>query len=317
MKKVENTNFSKIGLGTARFGTDRLPEQLAFEMMDVFVENGGTILDTARNYYEWEVNGRGKSEKCIGKWLSHRKRENICICTKGGLKGKGEEASINLSKTNLLTELKESLFHLNTDYLDIYLLHKDEPERKVEEIVESMQIIKEEGKIGKIGVANWSLKRIIEANNYAVKNKLEPFTVLQTWWSLAEYKKEMWNDKSVTYLGKSAYQYCKENKMICMGYTSQCKGYFQKAIEKGLDNVDPFLRHRIETERNLNKLNYIKGYCSTNNCSATDVVIGYITSNPLPGIALVSCSSVSQLEDILKSSDYILPEKNINELDKI
>jgi len=313
----ENKKYSKIGLGTGRFGTV-VPEELSFELLDYFYEHGGTVVDTARNYYEWIDNGRGKSEECIGRWLESRNnRERVCISTKGGVKNYGKEWEINLSRERLLEELKQSLDALKTDYLDIYLLHRDEPLRSVEEIVETMQYLKEYGNIRNIGVSNWSTERVIKANEYARKNNLEMFRIVQTWWSLAEYKYEMWNDDNTTHMEQSMYDYMLENNMVGMAYTSQCKGFFQKAITNGLDSIDEFLKHRIVTERNLNKLNYIKDYCDKHSVSPTAVVNSYITSNQLEGIALVSTSKIEQLVDVFDCCDYKLEHFIIDEIDEI
>lgn len=271
------------------------------------------MLDTARSYSPWEHDGRGKSESCIGKWIEKNKvREKVVVVTKGGIKGN----IIDNSRENLVRELNESLEALKTDYIDIYLLHKDDLRRSVEEIVETMQLLKEMASVKKIGVANMNFKRFYEAVSYAEKNHMEPFTTLQTWWSLAEYKKEMWNDEMTTHMESEMYQFLKEKNILCMAYTSQCKGYFQKMVLEET-NITPFLKERIETKRNIKKAEYIKKYCKANNIHPTAFVNGYITSNALKGIALVGCSTVNQVQDIMNNCDYVLPQSAIDEIDKI
>lgn len=94
-------NLSKIGLGTGRFGTV-VSEETSFEMLDLFYENGGNVIDTARNYYEWVENGRGKSEQTIGKWMAKRGvRDKVYISTKCGVRNEGKTFYMNLSKENL------------------------------------------------------------------------------------------------------------------------------------------------------------------------------------------------------------------------
>lgn len=302
-----NKEISQIAIGTGRFGTI-VPEELSFEMLDLFVKYGGTVIDTARNYYEWVENGRGKSEACIGKWIESRRiREKICITTKGGVKNPGRIWDFNLSRDNLVCELKESLEALRTDYIDIYLLHKDEKDRAVEEIVETMQYLQELGNIGRIGVANWNIDRIKKANSYAESHGLKPFTVIQTWWSVAEYTKEMWNDENTTHMDNETHQYLVDHDMIGMAYTSQCKGYFQKAVRNGRENVDDFLKRRIETPKNLLILDYLSRLSKKNGVDITDLVNAYITSDNIRSIALVSTSSVEQLLDVVGHCDYEMP----------
>lgn len=308
--------LSKIGLGVSRFGT-RVPDGLACAMLDRFCAAGGTLLDTARNYYEWVENGRGKSEAFLGRWMEARGcRDQVVLSTKGGVSNRGKVFHVDLSRGALLAELKESLEALRTGYLDIYLLHRDEPERPVEEIVDSLQEIAALGQCGSIGVCNWRCERIRAANRYAERHGLRPIQIVQTWWSMASYTEAMWDDPTTTHMDPETAGYCRDQGCIVMAYTSQAKGFFQKACAVGIEGLDPLLKHRILTKENLERLQLVKAYCAETGCTPTDVVLGYITSHPLRGTALVSCSSLAQLEDILNSADYVLPEKLIRKLDQ-
>ena len=308
--------LSKIGLGVSRFGT-RITAGLADEMLSRFLAAGGTLIDTARNYYEWVENGRGKSEEFMGQWMeTHRCRDKIVLSTKGGVSNEGKQFHIDLSREGLLTELRQSLEALRTDYLDIYLLHRDEPNRLVEEIIDSLQEIADEGRCENIGVCNWRFERIQAANQYANRHGLRPIRFVQTWWSMASYTETMWDDPTTTHMDQKTAEYCRENGLIAMAYTSQAKGFFQKAYAVGADHLNPMLKRRMMTEENLKRLEMLQAYCTETGCTPTDVVLGYITSNPLNGTALVSCSTLEQLDDVLKSADYILPEKKIWELDQ-
>lgn len=309
--------LSKIGLGVSRYGTLVNKEQ-SYLLLDTFVQNGGTVVDTARNYYEWVENGRGKSEELLGQWMEERKnRESMVVSTKGGVRNSGKVFTADLSCKNLRTEMAESLDALRTDYVDIYLLHRDEPDRMVEEIVDSVQELLPFVKNQLIGVSNWSVERLKKANSYALSHGLTPFKVVQTWWSIASYTSSMWDDPTTTWMSAELYQHCLENNILAMGYTSQAKGFFQKAISSGLSSIDPFLKKRILTENNLRKLDHMNKYCLENNVAPTAVVSAYITSNPLSGLALISTSQIEHLVEILNCSDYILPMDEINWYDSL
>ncbi|MDE6261543.1 MAG: aldo/keto reductase [Oscillospiraceae bacterium] len=308
--------LSKIGLGVSRFGT-RVSDELATAMLDRFCDAGGTLVDTARNYYEWVENGRGKSEEFLGRWMEQRNcRDKLVVSTKGGVSNQGKRFYINLSREALLTELEESLEALRTNYIDIYLLHRDEPKRPVEEIVDSLQEIAEVGKCSSIGVCNWQCERICAANSYAERHGLIPIRIVQTWWSMASYTETMWDDPTTTHMDQDTAEYCRNHSCIAMAYTSQAKGFFQKACAVGVEQLDPMLKHRMLTKENLEKLQKLNAYRAKTGCTPTDVVLGYITSNSLDGTALVSCSSLEQLEDVLNSADYELPEAMIQYLDQ-
>lgn len=308
--------LSKIGLGVGRFGT-RVPCELADTMLMRFLDAGGTLIDTARNYYEWVENGRGKSEEFIGRWMEeNRCRDQIVLSTKGGVSNQGKQFHVDLSRQNLIDELKESMEALRTDYLDIYLLHRDEPDRPVEEIMDSLQEIADKGNCGAIGVCNWRCGRICSANQYAGKHGLRKLQIVQTWWSMASYTDTMWDDPTTTHMDPDTAACCSAEGCIVMAYTSQAKGFFQKACATGVERLDPMLKYRIVTKENLKKLEMLQAYCAQTGCSPTDVVLGYITSHHLRGTALVSCSNMQQLEDILNSSDYVLPQGMVRSFDE-
>lgn len=319
MKYIEKfgMHLSRIGLGTGRFGT-LVDENASFEMLDVFLSYGGNVIDTARNYYEWVENGRGISEQTIGKWMASRSnRPKVYIATKGGVRNEGRCFFINLSRENLLNDLASSQEALQSKKIDIYLLHRDEPNRPVEEIMDSMQVISETAEVNALGVCNWSAQRIIAANKYAQSMGYKPISMIQTWWSIAAYTDAMWNDPTTTHMDEETYAYIKENDLIGMAFTSQAKGFFQKAATVGIDALDDFLKKRIATTANLKRLECILEYCKDKNCSPTAVVNGYITSNPVDGIALVSCSRSKQLLDILDNCDVNIDKDFIMNIERI
>lgn len=319
MRYVERfrTVLSRIGLGAARFGS-LLSEDLSFQMMDLFIQNGGNVIDTARNYYEWVENGRGASEKTIGKWLTLRGiRDKVVLSTKGGVKNNGGTFVPDLSLGNLMRECEESLDALRTDRLDIYLLHRDEPGRPVGEIMDALQELKTRSGARAVGVCNWSAGRVRAANEYAEMNGLTPLDIVQTYWSIAAYTKAMWNDPTTTGMDEGMYTYLLERNMTAMAFTSQAKGFFQKAVCDGVERVPPKLLERVGSSENMSRLRAIQHYCEQRNVSPTAVVNAYITQNPLPSVALVSCSSLDQLRDILQSCEIQVDDDWLRRFDPI
>jgi aryl-alcohol dehydrogenase-like predicted oxidoreductase len=314
------TQLSKVGLGTVRFGS-LISDEKAFALMDCFFAGGGNVIDTARGYFQ-EIGARGSSETTIGKWIKLRNnRSKIILVAKGGSrysrKGEKEEYTPCLDRISMLKEVRESLDALQTGYIDIYLVHRDDVIRPIEEIVETMQEVKTLSNAKAIGVSNWSIKRLIEANHYAKRHGFTTFTAIEVWWSVAEYTRTMWANSINTTMSTDLYDYMIKNEMLGIAYTFQAKGYFQKAIASGIDNIEPKLRMRIDTPGNRKKLAYIDEYCRLNKVSPTAVVTGYITSRQAKGIALAGCSTVEQIEDILNNCDYDLPQNVINELDSL
>lgn len=314
--EIIGKKLSRIGLGTARMGS-RYDEKLSFEFLNLYENYGGNFLDTARNYYEWVEEGRGKSEKTIGKWMTERgNRDKMCILTKGGTHGIGSK-KIDLSEKALTTDVCESLDALQTDYIDIYALHRDDPERGIAEIMYTLQKIIEIGKIRKICADCWDIDRIIQANQYAYQHQLTPFSSIETWWSLAEYTNEMWNDPATTNMTEKTLDYIDKKDILAIGVTTQCRGFFQKSIKYGIENISNELKARIATKRNIKKMEFIKDFCHKNNVSVSSFVNSYVCSSKYRSVGLISCSNTEQLKEVMVGSNYEMPREIRKAIDEI
>lgn len=132
-KHIPNTDLdpSVICLGTVSFGTS-LDTSTAFQLLDTFVEHGGNFIDTAHIYGAWVPDGLGLSEKIIGRWVKERGlKENIIVATKGAHPLLSAVHIPRLSPQDILADLDASLQCLQRESLDLYWLHRNDPERPV------------------------------------------------------------------------------------------------------------------------------------------------------------------------------------------
>ncbi len=138
---------SRFAFGAMTFGgvTD---EATAYEMLDVYGEAGGTLIDTA------DVYEGGTSERIVGRWLKARPgaRERVLIATKGRLGFPGS----SLAPAYLRTAIDASLSRLGVDHIDLYQLHGPDDEHPVDEIVEFLTEIVASGKARYVGVSNFA-----------------------------------------------------------------------------------------------------------------------------------------------------------------
>ena len=154
----------------------------AGEILDAAFEAGITTFDTARLY--------GKAESVLGDWVRRRNlRGKVNILTKGCHPANDEP---RVSPQVIREELEISLEQLQTDYVDIYLLHRDDPNVEVGPIVECLNQLKEEGKIKVFGGSNWTLQRLSQANEYASSHGLQPFSISSPSFSLVEMVRDPW-----------------------------------------------------------------------------------------------------------------------------
>jgi aryl-alcohol dehydrogenase-like predicted oxidoreductase len=156
----------------------------AFTLLDAFVDAGFNAIDTANVYSNWVPgNQGGESEMIIGAWMKARgNRAGIVIATKvgweNGARGKG------LSRAHILQEVDVSLARLQTDYIDLYQAHKDDPETPLEETLETFAELVRSGKVRAIGASNYSAARLAEAREICERRGFPHFATLQPRYNL-------------------------------------------------------------------------------------------------------------------------------------
>ncbi|HHW46356.1 MAG TPA: aldo/keto reductase [Clostridiales bacterium] len=307
--------LSKVILGSCYFGTDISKEE-SFRLLDLYYELGGRTIDTARVYASWLPNGEQASEFTIGEWIRrNNNRRELTIITKGGHPPLDNMYKPRLSAECLTQDLHESLDALGTGYVDIYLLHRDHEDVPVEEIIDTLDSFVKQGLVRAIGASNWSLDRILEANNYALKKGKTPFCVSQIQWSLAFCTPETWGDDTLKCMDRSEYEGYLKNNIPVMAYSPQAKGFFSKYIENGLEGLNPKIIKRFVNETNLKRAERVKQLSKKTGYSPAAIAISFITSNPLEGFAVVGCSKCEQLADTIKGADVVLDSKTIDWLE--
>ena len=174
--------ISPIFFGTA--SKPFLQGEILDQLLDEVFALGINAIDTARDY--------GNSEKSIGHWLKERQcRDQIFLLSKCAhpdpLTGRDR-----LNEKDIREDFNISSGLLNTDYLDLYLMHRDDPGVPVGEIVEIFNALIREKKILSYGGSNWSVKRIREANEYATEHGLIPMSASSPNYSLGRQVKNPW-----------------------------------------------------------------------------------------------------------------------------
>lgn len=309
--KQKAIKMSRIILGGVPFGTTLNREQ-SFGMMDKYLTYGGNTIDTARVYCDWLENGHSMSERTIGEWVKARNnRKDVILVTKGG--HPDSSGVKRLSREDILGDMDTSLETLQTDYVDLYFLHRDDTSLPVSEIMDTLHILVEQGKTKAIGVSNWSCGRIAEANEYAAKHGKTLISVSQIQWSLAQCFPANFNDETLICMNQIEYeQYLKLNIPV-MSYTSQANGLFSKAGEDGLEHVPDNLK-KFVTPENVRRYKNLLDLCKRKGYSKSAVSLSYITDNKLNAGAIIGGTRMEQLEDSIKAADITLTQDDIDSL---
>ncbi|KGP71138.1 aldo/keto reductase [Pontibacillus yanchengensis] len=156
-------NVNPIGLGTNAVGGHNiypnLDEEAGKDVVRTALEVGINFLDTAYIY------GPERSEELVGQILKeHDNREEIVLATKGAHQFKGDEVAFNNTPSFLKEAVEGSLRRLNTDYIDLFYIHFPDKETPKDEAVGALKELRDEGKIRSIGVSNFSVEQLKEAN---------------------------------------------------------------------------------------------------------------------------------------------------------
>lgn len=318
-------NVSQIQLGSAEFGLTevgasgrKVSVEDAFRQMDEFLDFGGNFIDTAHAYSDWVPGELSRSEKCIGKWLTARgNRDKVFIATKGGIdftKGTGYHAPpIDLCKAEIDNDINESLANLNTDYIDFYWLHRDEPSRPVEEIIDTLNDNVKAGKIRYIGCSNWLPDRIKAANEYAEKAVLMPFLGNQFEWSLARMFMPEAPLDDLPFMNEEMYEFHKTSGMTAFAYSSLGNGFFTKYDQGGEEALPEKLKKHFLNDRTraaykrLKKLSVETGY------NATQIALAFINSQyKFVGIPITFGRTHEQFLDSMAAGDVNLTPEQVD-----
>jgi aryl-alcohol dehydrogenase-like predicted oxidoreductase len=138
-------------------------EKTSFALLDAWLEAGFNFLDTADVYSRWHTgNSGGESETIIGNWMKARgNRGKIVLATKLGIEmAPGKKG---LSRAYMQSAAEASLRRLQTDYIDLYQSHRDDPETPIEETLSAYAELIKQGKVREIGASNFSADRLDES----------------------------------------------------------------------------------------------------------------------------------------------------------
>lgn len=306
-----------IGLGALPFGVS-IDEDLSFALMDRFFAAGGNVIDTALVYGEWLPDGRGRSERTVGQWLKQRgDRRSVIVSTKGAHPRLTSMAVPRLGSAEIVADLDESLRNLQTEYIDLYWLHRDDPQRSVGEILTTLNEQVQAGKIRYFGCSNWRLDRIRAAQQYAAEHSLQGFVGNQLWWSLATPNPEaLRRDPSIVAMDDELWSYHLASGMAVLAHTAGAKGLFSRLQHTAMDELPPKLRDTYDNATNRAKAQRIAQLAQDRKVPVNALALAYLVAQPFATFPLSGCSTMAQLEENLQAGDLALDEADLGFLDR-
>lgn len=303
---------SRLVQGTVMIGTNDL--EGSFALLDAFFEAGCNAFDTAHVY------GNGSCERALGAWMASRKlREQVVVVDKGAHFNADRRC---VTPYDITAHLHDSLARLKTDYIDLYLLHRDDPSVPVGPIVEVLNEHLRAGKIRAFGGSNWTHQRLEEANGYAVARGLTPFVVSSPHFSLAEQVHEPWPE-CVSISGpehEEARAWYARQGMPVFAWSSLSGGFFsgrydRKALEALPEECNELCVRCYRSKANLKRLDRVHELAKTKGVSVPQLALAYVLNQPMNVFPLVGCHTPEEFRSNVEALHLDLTRSEIEWLD--
>lgn len=261
-------------------------QEHGYSMLDAFFGSGGNAIDTSYSY------GGGDSERHIGMWMRKRKnRQTVLLIDKGGHPSPAVPRP-RLSPEELSATLRESLSRLQTDYIDLYLLHRDDPRIPVSTIIDFLNQEIGAGRIRAIGASNWELERVQQANDYAAQRGLKGFVMNSNHLSLAVPMEPMWPGAMA--VSKAEWDWHRSTQFPLMPWSSQARGFFSGRFSpENRENANMvrvyYNPQNFERLERACELGQRKGY------SAIQIALAFVLHQPFPVFPLIGPENLEEL----------------------
>lgn len=336
MNKMKYTTIGDIKVSQMALGCMTFYSPLSVEdseySMDYCLDKGLNLFDTARLYGAWHnfPGALGVCERVMGDYFTKRKnRDRVVLATKGCHPDMSKMDDNRVCRKEIIADLDESLKALQTDYVDIWFLHRDHPDCDLYDVMRTLDEQVKAGKIRVLGASNWSMERIRKANKIAEENGFTSFRVSQIEWSMAYLDMEHVPDKTKIIMNETELAEYKKGDVALMCYTAQARGFFQKAIDAGGFEAlkekeiasgkyasDPETASRkYDYPCNLERIERVKELCAMYKVDPCAVAYAYLTSQvgfyPIP---IVGHSSIAQLKQSLAHPDLQLTPYQIRQI---
>ena len=261
-------------------------------MLDDFFEQGGTCFDSAYIY------ASGVCEKMLGHWIANRGiREQVVLLDKGA-------HTPNCNPQALVRQLEESLTRLQTEYVDIYMMHRDNPDIPVGEFITVLNEQKAAGRMRVFGASNWSLERIEAANAWAAAHGMSSFSAISNNMSLARMVEPPWVG-CISVSDAQSRAWFTEKQMPLMPWSSQARGFFTGRASPG-DHSDAELVRCWYSEDNFRRLERVNTMAQQRGVLPINIALAYVLYQPFPTFPLIGPRQLSETRTSLQGLDIEL-----------
>ncbi len=292
-----------IGLGTNAVGGHNiypnLNEETGKDLVRAAIDNGINLLDTAYIY------GPERSEELVGEVIKERgSRDDIVLATKGAHEFKGEEVVYNNSPSFLKQSVENSLKRLQTDYIDLFYIHFPDEHTNKAEAVGALKELKDQGKIKSIGVSNFDLEQLKEANKDGYVD------VLQSHYNLFHRDAE-----------EDLLPYTAEQGISFIPYFPLASGllagkYDENTTFDDIRSKDPLFQGEA-FKANLKKVDQVRNIANAKGVEVTHLILAWYLTRDSIDVLIPGAKRQEQVVDNLKTLGVKLTSEEIQRIDQI
>ena len=280
-------------------------ERQSFAVLDAYVQAGGNFIDTSDSYSAFAPgNVGGESETVIGQWVAARgNRASVVIATKVGRKPDRK----GLSRANIRVAVEESLARLQTDYIDLYYAHADDPDTPLDETLSTFDELIKEGKVRHIAASNYTASRLEQALETSDRHGLARYVALQPQYSLVERDQ---------YEGPLA-ELCEREDLACVPYWALARGFLTGKYRPDGPTVDsPRADQAAQylNDRGIRVLAALDRVATARDTTVPAVALAWVLGQPSVAAPIASARNPEQLAEILPASELELDPEELREL---
>jgi aryl-alcohol dehydrogenase-like predicted oxidoreductase len=283
-------------------------QAMSFRLLDGFVAAGFNFIDTADVYARWAPgNSGGESETIIGNWLKARgNRAKVVIATKLGIEmAPGKKG---LSRAYMMQAVEASLHRLQTDYIDLYQSHRDDPDTSIEETLAAYQTLIQQGKVRIIGASNFTAPRLAASLETSARLGLPRYETLQPHYNLVE---------------RSGFEgeleaLCLKETVGVIGYYSLASGFLTGKYRTAADTsgrVRGAGAAKYLNEQGFRTLAALDEVAQAHDAKPGQIALAWLIARPSVTAPIVSATSLDQLAELVKVPEIKLTPAEIARID--
>lgn len=286
-------------------------EKTSFALLDAFFDAGFNTIDTADVYSSWVPgNQGGESETIIGKWLkqSGRSRDQAVVVTKVGFELGPERKG--LSRRWILQAVEESLKRLQTDYVDLYLSHKPDPETPYEETLAAYDQLLSEGKVRAVGASNLNSLQLREALDVAANGGLPRYAVLQPEYNL--YDRDSFDGP--------LRDLCIREEIGVISYFGLARGFLSGKYRSHKDLEGSARGSGVEKYldgRGMRILGVLDELAEETGATQAEIALAWVRNRKGITAPIASATNLDQLTSLIRSVELTLSDEAIRKLNDV